>query len=52
MLEHKVGLNKTIKKRISQGDNYMDTLRSLYGADPREVWEIFNKSKKQCATNS
>ena len=45
MIKHSKGIEKIIKKRISLGYNYLETLRSLYGADPREVWEIFKKYK-------
>lgn len=43
MIEHSKGLEKIIAKRISQRMNYMETLRSLYGADPRDVWRIFKR---------
>lgn len=47
MIEHSKGLKKIVKKRISQGYNYMETLKSLYGADPREVWDVFKRFKKE-----
>ncbi|HJX06052.1 MAG TPA: bis-aminopropyl spermidine synthase family protein [Candidatus Nanoarchaeia archaeon] len=48
MIEYDEGLRKIIKKRISAGYNYLETLRTLYGADPREVWDVFKKFKKEC----
>ena len=41
MIEHKKGITEIIEKRLSLGYNYLDILRTIYGADPREVWEIF-----------
>jgi hypothetical protein len=49
MIKHSIGLEKIIKKRISKGCNYMETLRQLYGADPREVWEVFKEYKNESA---
>jgi len=45
MLNHKIGIEKIIEKRISQGNSYLNILKSIYGADPREVWEIYKKYK-------
>lgn len=47
MLNHKIGIRKIIEKRISQGNNYLDILKSIYGADPREVWEIYKEYKNE-----
>lgn len=47
MLKHEIGLRKIIEKRISQGKGYMEILKSIYGADPREVWEIYKEYKQE-----
>jgi len=47
MLNHRTGIRKIIEKRISQGNSYLDILKSIYGADPREVWEIYKKYKNE-----
>ncbi len=47
MLDHKTGIKKIIEKRVSQGNNYLEILKSIYGADPREVWEIFKEYKDE-----
>lgn len=46
MIEHSKGLEIIVSKRVSEGMNYMETLKTLYGADPREVWEAYKKQKK------
>ncbi len=51
MIEHSVGIDKIIKKRLSENKGYMEILKSIYGADPREVWEIFKKYKQEKACN-
>jgi len=44
MLEHSDILDKIVAKRAEYGmNNYLYVLRSLKGADPREVWEAFKK---------
>ncbi len=40
MIEYSKRLEDRIKKRVNMGLSYLDTLRSLYGADPREVWDV------------
>ncbi len=57
MIEYSTGLEKIIRKRINQGCDYLGTLRTLYGADPRKVWDIFKRfrqdsSEKIGLTNS
>ena len=48
MLEHHDILEKIVRKRRSAGMNdYLFVLRSLKGADPREVWEAFKKCHPQ-----
>jgi dGTPase len=47
MINHSDGLRKIIEKRIANGmTNYMDVLRSMKGADPREVWNVYRELKK------
>lgn len=46
MIEHSKGLEIIVSKRVSEGMNYMETLKTLHGADPREVWEAYKKQKK------
>ena len=43
MLNHKTGIKKIIEKRTERGSSYLDVLKSIYGADPREVWEVYKK---------
>ena len=49
MITHSKGIENIVKKRIAHGSNYHDTLRTTYGADPREVWDVFSKYKKESA---
>lgn len=43
MINHSIGIQEIVKKRISSGANYLEVLRTTYGADPREVWEVYKK---------
>ncbi len=44
MIEHSTGIRKLIEKRLGQGTlDYMSILRTLKGADPREVWDVYRK---------
>ena len=47
MLKHEIGLRKIIEKRLFLGKDYMGVLKSIYGADPREVWEIYKDYKQE-----
>lgn len=47
MIEHAIGLRKIVEKRVLQGKSYLEILRSIYGADPREVWEAFKILKEE-----
>ena len=49
MIEHNIGLRKIVEKRVLQGKSYSEILRSIYGADPREVWEAFKILKEEKA---
>lgn len=47
MLNHKIGIRKIIEKRLNEDTKYIDILRLLYGADPREVWDIYKEYKNE-----
>jgi len=42
-------IEKVVNKRIKQGYDYLQTLRTLKGADPREVWEHYKGYKTENA---
>ncbi|MDP1695741.1 MAG: bis-aminopropyl spermidine synthase family protein [archaeon] len=45
-----LNIENIVGKRIKQGYDYLQTLRTLKGADPREVWEFYRKYRVENAT--
>ncbi len=46
-LDHNIGLAKIIKKGVSNQLNYHQLLISCYGADPRDIWNIYKNYKQE-----
>ena len=45
MVKYDLGLKKIVEKKIGEGADYIEILRSCYGADPREVYDVYKQYK-------
>ncbi|HII14702.1 MAG TPA: bis-aminopropyl spermidine synthase family protein [Nanoarchaeota archaeon] len=47
---HEQYIGELVQKGLRSGFSYIQTLRNSFGADPREVWNIFSRYKKEPET--